>query len=224
MLRALRKLLLGYDVFISYAFAGGRRYAHALERQLTGLDFACFIDSEELPLGEGLRPSLARAIRRSRVLLLVGTRNALTAPYVDVELGAALALRRAVIPIDVDGIRKTERWPELVDVPWLEEPLQGATEPSERVLADVRRHFAFTRRNAIARRLVGTAAFVFFCVAAFATVQWRNAEAERVRALARQLTAQSELVRALSPQSLPVSLVLAAESVRQFSSRTARRR
>jgi TIR domain len=72
-------------------------YARALQQQLANLDFESFLDEEELPYGEALNSSLSRAIRRSRVLVLVGTRGALTAHYVNLEVSAALGLRRAVV-------------------------------------------------------------------------------------------------------------------------------
>ena len=74
MLKQFTTLLFGYDVFISYPYADGKQYAEELERRLTNLDLACFLDKEELPYGGTLTGSLERAIRRSRAIVLVGTR------------------------------------------------------------------------------------------------------------------------------------------------------
>src|SRR3954451_8244913 len=121
MLQRVSRLLFGYDIFISYPYADGKRYAEALKRQLAGLDFACFLDKQELAYGQALTSSLRAAIRRSRALVLVGTFGALRAPYVNLEVRFALANRKVVLPIDINGIRGQTPWPNMTELPWLEE-------------------------------------------------------------------------------------------------------
>lgn len=67
------RLSFKYDLFISYARRDGRNYAQKLRDQLRKLDFACFLDLDELPPGIPLNSTLLRALRRSAVLVIVGT-------------------------------------------------------------------------------------------------------------------------------------------------------
>jgi hypothetical protein len=179
LINHLTTLVFGYDVFISYPYADGKPYAEALEGQLNQLDFTCFIDKKELPYGEALTSSLQRAIIRSRVVILVGSRAALNAPYVNQEIAFALARRRAVIPIDIDGIRSIAPWPELKEVPWLEEAVSSAAEPSAAVLQGVGQHFRFRKRNSRTRRAISVMAVVFLVLAIIAGWQWRMAITQR---------------------------------------------
>src|SRR6185437_15324288 len=71
-----------YDVFISYSHGDAKDYAVNLKKQLSNLDFSCFIDEEEAPPGSSLNPTLAKALKRSAVLVLLATERALTRPYV----------------------------------------------------------------------------------------------------------------------------------------------
>lgn len=179
MISQISKFLFGFDVFISYPYADGREYAWALERQLTNLDFACFLDKEELAYGNALSGSLERAIRRSRAVVLVATEAATRAPYVNKELEFALKRRRPVIPIDVDGLRPRRPWPALEEVPWVEEAAPSLKEPSAAVLEGIKRHFRFTRRNTISRRAVTATAMALLALTVVALWQWRTAVSER---------------------------------------------
>lgn len=120
-LQRFSKWLLGYDVFLSYAYADGQEYARRLEKELTNRDFSCFLDLEELAYGDALSPSLRRAIARCKLLILVGTEAVLFAPYVDLEVKAALQARTTVLPIDIGRIRQRVSDPTLRELRWLEE-------------------------------------------------------------------------------------------------------
>ncbi len=81
MLSEAAKFIFGYDIFISYSRGDAQGYAEALEKELKDLDFSCFLDKKELPAGQQLPVGLKRAIKRSKVLVLVGTQAALKRPY-----------------------------------------------------------------------------------------------------------------------------------------------
>lgn len=218
MLERLSKFLFGYDIFISYSYSDGKPYAHALEKGLTARDFSCFLDKNEMSAGGSLTTSLLRAIRRSRVIVLVGTETVLHARYVNLELSTALDTRgKQVIPIDVDGVR--ERMPERAQgLIWLdEEPAAKTTRsPSSTVLDGIANHFRFTRRNTLTRRVVEAFGVLMFLVASVAVWQWRVAvQQERIAiqerdlALSRQLAAQSKAVVSQEPD---LALLLAARA------------
>ncbi len=101
--------LLGYDFFISFKLgaypAGTQSYASDLARRLREQDFSVFFSEEEAPPGADLDSTLRKALRRSRVLVVVASRGALLeSQWVrkEVEEFRRVRPKRPVVPIDVD--------------------------------------------------------------------------------------------------------------------------
>ena len=94
----------GYDFFISYAWADGRAYAVNLLERLSkdGRSFRCFLNSKEMAGGAAWREAVRRALRRSSVLVIVGSETALTRDAVYDEVLAFASLGRPIVPIDFD--------------------------------------------------------------------------------------------------------------------------
>jgi hypothetical protein len=95
--------LFGYDYFISYAWSDGRAYAAALTRELEGMGFECFLDSEDYAKGDNWRMAGRRAIRKTARLILVGSPGALDSEPVLREFEAFEHTGRLVVPIDFGG-------------------------------------------------------------------------------------------------------------------------
>lgn len=120
----LRRTLLGYDVFISHARRDAATYAAALAEKLTKKGFSCFLDRHDVRAGDELDATLVRALRASRMLVLVGSPGALQSRYVHLEVKTFAALgrrRRKLIPINIGN--------NLTDVAW--EEIQGRVEIRE---------------------------------------------------------------------------------------------
>ena len=198
------KLLFGYDVFVSYAYTDGREYASGLEKELTGRDFSCFFDTEELAYGEQLHASLRRAIEKSKVLILVGTEGALAAPYVAFEVDAALRARKTVLPVDIDRIRERVPDPTLRGLRWLEDFRTEDTRkvPTPLVVAGISSHFHFVRRSTLARWAGASILVALVAAASVAGWQLRLAEQSRQEAMRLDRLAESrkraELARYLA--------------------------
>jgi WD40 repeat protein len=210
ILDAASRLFLGYDFFISYSRRDGSRYAQALEEQLRGLDYSCFLDRREVSGGSELTPTLERALRRSRALVVIGTAGALSSSFVALEIARFPTLRRKkpVIPIDVAGIRLQALWPGFADRVWLEE--DGPTEaPSPRVLAELQQSMTSRRRYTVWRTILAAVALCLLILGALSLVQWRRAEQRYRTALSRQLAAQA--LQHLDDR-LDLSLLLAVEA------------
>jgi WD40 repeat protein len=113
-------------------------------------------------------------------LVLVGTKASVRAPYVNLELGFALEKRKIVLPIDISGIRLEAPWPNMAELPWLEEERQeeDAGTPSPVVLAGITNQLKFTRSNTRARRFMGMAAMFVLALGSVAVWQWRRAVAQ----------------------------------------------
>ena len=78
--------LLGYDIFISYRRSDGSAYAEKLWRDLKAAGIAPFLDRDETPGGARLTPSLMRALRRSRMLVVLLTPDVLDSEWVQQEV------------------------------------------------------------------------------------------------------------------------------------------
>ena len=96
--------IFGYDFFISYAWSDGRNYALGLANRLHQRRRACFLDSEEFIPGEGLTQATHRALKRTRVLVLVGSPIAPTRSSVQTELQIFAKTGRKIVPINIGGL------------------------------------------------------------------------------------------------------------------------
>src|SRR5688572_20410798 len=80
-------LLLGYDIFISYKRSPlASNYSRNLRNALAEQGFKCFLDQEQTEGGVELRPALQRAIRRSRLLVVLAEPNVVHSHYVGGEI------------------------------------------------------------------------------------------------------------------------------------------
>jgi hypothetical protein len=100
----IRNRFLGFDVFISYALKDGYSYAKALEEMLTRRNYVCFRDTTEMKIGEDLSESIRQALGRSRMLIVVGTEEAVGSAWVKKEI-ATYQLQRGgkrwrIVPIE----------------------------------------------------------------------------------------------------------------------------
>src|SRR5205807_4918980 len=83
--------LFGYDVFISYKRGdsplGSSSYAKRLKERLSTAGYQCFLDDDDSPAGEALSPAVERGIRRSRVMVVLCTPDAMQSSWVNKEVG-----------------------------------------------------------------------------------------------------------------------------------------
>ena len=96
--------LFGRDIFISYARKDSANYAQQLaidlREQVPKLSF--YLDQWASLSGTTLPPSLKRALRWSRLLVFIGTQNAIASPSVRLELEVFSRKKGRFVPIDVD--------------------------------------------------------------------------------------------------------------------------
>lgn len=162
-----------YDIFISYAHGDAKKYASSLKKQLSSLDFSCFIDEEEAPAGVSLNPTVNKALTKSAVLVLLGTSHALTRPYIALEVEKFALTERAIIPVNIaDALVKDEAqvlstspWKVIKDrdLIWLDETQEAFEKnaPSPHIADGIDKLFKYTRRNTRVRtEIILTAAIV----------------------------------------------------------------
>jgi WD40 repeat protein len=95
----------GDDIFVSYSRTDGATYAAGLASQLASEEFACRIDRWGTEAGENLPDSLERALRRSALLVLVGTVGAAQSKNVAYEVETFKKTGRYIVPIIFDKVR-----------------------------------------------------------------------------------------------------------------------
>ena len=94
--------LMGYDVFVSYAWLDGRAYAEKLVLGLKANGYRCFLDSSEYEAGSDLNRDARCAVRFSSSAAIVVTPAALRSHHVRREIRLFDALDKPLVPIDVN--------------------------------------------------------------------------------------------------------------------------
>ncbi|MFH1987896.1 MAG: toll/interleukin-1 receptor domain-containing protein [Pseudomonadota bacterium] len=190
--------LFGYDIFISFALGpaprGCRAYASDLARRLRERGFTVFFSEDEAPVGAALDSTLRRALRSSRILVVVANRGTLAEPrWVRTEVEEYRRMRPGgtLVPISVDGAlqdpaltESTQDWLPFADRIWVDETAEACD--SGRVSDEAVQRLATAphavRSLARLRIAVGTALIIFALLALFATLQSYLATQERDRA------------------------------------------
>ncbi len=195
LVRACVTLFL-YDVFIWYARRDGRRYARALHRHLERTGIVCFLDRRDVLAGDLLTPTLAKALKKSRLLIVVATEGASRSKHVQLEVQTYLQTGRPVVPVDFSGSFAQGAWPLLtpLNLVWLDEsPAALESSPSRDVLRGIRQHLKSTGSRIFAQRLI---AFIVVVAAALGAATWwsaRRASDQARQREAEQLSARAAL-------------------------------
>ncbi|MCB1910363.1 MAG: toll/interleukin-1 receptor domain-containing protein [Rhodocyclaceae bacterium] len=185
-LHDLADLLFGFDYFISYAHADGRRYAAELSRRLEALGFSVFLDERVYVAGDDLHSATRRRIRMSKKLVVVVRDHALASEWVGKEVEVALARGRVPIAIDINDT--LARAPAdnplrqaLRDKIFIAETLDDPDgEPGDEVIMKLARSFEATRQQTLRVRALASASIVFATVALLALWQYREARTNAI--------------------------------------------
>jgi WD40 repeat protein len=211
-----------YDIFLSYSQLDSKEYAASLKQQLEKLDFSCFIDKEESPPGSSLDPTLAKALKKSAVLVLLATERALTRPYVVSEFKKFAATGRTIVPINIKETLSKNDEEALTKSPWniikerklvwIDEIDEAFTKknPSPAIADGIDKLFKYTRRNVRVRtEMIGTAALVLVALLGAGLVI-RSQAAE----VSRQFSA-AELAKKDAADQLEIAKTARAETKRE---------
>ncbi|WP_137133097.1 TIR domain-containing protein [Rhizobium sp. FY34] len=209
--RVLWDALVGYDVFVSYAWVDGRPYAHALATALRNAGYRCFLDDSEMPGGTELGSALSLALRRSAALVVVTTPGALASSAVRSEVDGFAARGRHVVPVFLDPSLRTNGTGSVLSLLrqriWLAED-QVTSTPSAAVITRLIQTFRFVKRARLRSLAIGIVAFCFATLIAAAFLQSQLATTER----------QLKGVQALTQRQPTEALMLLAEAKRRWFS------
>src|SRR5215510_9365587 len=232
LFRSLFRARFRYDVFISYSHRDAKEYAANLKDQLSRLDFSCFIDKEESPPGSSLDPTLAKALRKSAVLVLLATERALTRPYIVSEFEKFAATERTIVPINILGaltkddeaVLSKSPWSLITErkIVWIDEADDAFAKqkPSPQIADGIDKLFKYTRRNARVRtEIIGTAALVLLAaVIAGFVIKGKAAEVSRQAGLAdiaRKDAEKQQGIATAAGKEAQRQLALAAKAARE---------
>jgi len=92
-----------YDVFLSYSSAS-EPWVRKFTAALTATGISAWFDAHEILPGERWQAQIEKALRQSRVLILVLTPESVQRPWTFFELGAALAGGKRIVPVLSDDV------------------------------------------------------------------------------------------------------------------------
>jgi hypothetical protein len=181
-------LLVGFDIFISYKRSEAGVYANDLYSRLRGEDYLCFLDDHEAPPGAPLNSSIDRALRRSRVLIFIATREALQSDWVGREIERFGTFGRPLIPINIgralnevplEGTRFEVL--KRKDVIWVDEAVYvlPSGHPTDQVLDNLRRLFVWRRAKRNIQAILGAVIAALLAFSLFSLIQKRAADHNR---------------------------------------------
>lgn len=211
------RFLFGNDAFISYARRDATIYSLGLANQLTKKELSCFLDQWGTPSGKELPAIVVSTLRRSNMLILLGTERAAGSDAVKREIIEFKKTGRTIIPVSFDGALEKARWYDdlIAGISIAHESNQALEtgKPSENVIDRIVNAENFTRRNKRLRNyfwitaasvvmmlLIG--ALVGFVIVNKANAQAKDAESRRQDAVrladeaeGKRKTAESEANR-----------------------------
>lgn len=236
MMARLVDRLYGHDVFVAHRRVDGAGYAEALVERLDRERLASFIDKREYGPGDELSHATLRNIRKSTMLVIVGSpaiQENRDPDWLLREINTYLAEHaesaRRILPISfgdsllappgrsaiVDRLRDTLR---------LDQPLEGLRlPPSEAVIAAITQQFRKRTRDSLRLFAFQAAASVMIMLTAaavasawFANLNATHANAELRRALASRLVAEGQAgvgSRSGEDEERLIQQLLAADSI-----------
>src|SRR4029453_9819347 len=208
------RFLFGDDVFISYSRRDGAKYAAALANELSrpGIGFSCFLDQWGASAATELSRPVLRALRRSSVLVLVGTPGAAASPMVREEVQrfaqpSRFRSHRPILPINIDGAFDRVQWSELTGLHRAPEAEEARTDgrPSDPVIRLIQNSYTFTRRNQRVRGLSLGAVVLLLAaigVSIYAAQQRKTASTAKQEARTAQTEAEAAARKAKEQEQL----------------------
>lgn len=217
------ELLTGHDVFISYSHHHftSANYAPALADSLQKNGLDCHIDQWGSKADKCLPEFLKQIIRRSRVLVVLGSLPAYESSAIEEEIQCFKEKHNTIVPVELDKDMHDARWwKELEGLLPLSDP-QGAdpNNPSEQVVQRIVNSCRFVRarkRRKIAILSAVSVILVTLIGLAISFFYLREAQQARNRAVTLSLGSTAlQIASRTDGADIERGLLLAAESYRR---------
>jgi hypothetical protein len=123
------------NLFISYA-RQDTDSARSLVKALREKNIVGWLDNADIASGEAVSSAVRDALKRSSVVIVLLSKNALQSQWVQFEIGAAEALEKKIIPIILSSDVSQDELPDILrHRSWID----GRDRPLEDVARDVKR-------------------------------------------------------------------------------------
>jgi hypothetical protein len=154
-------LITGFDIFISYRHGRASEYAESLRNALTAAGFKCFLDEHEPDASLELAAATRKALRKSSMLVVIGTPELAESRWVSQEIAIARSSRRIkIVPISVGGWLagpplSAPAMAYLQNLAWIDESEEAFVRgvPSPEVVKGIKLRFSRLRVNTLTRGL-----------------------------------------------------------------------
>jgi WD40 repeat protein len=222
-----------HDVFISYRRSEGATYAAWLYQRLSEADLLCFLDDHEAIAGTPLTPTIKRALRRARILVVIMTECVHESEWVRREVDLFAKTERPIVPIRFDGAMNKESAIETPlkviferDVRWVNEVpgFTGADAPSDTTIADIRALFHFRRSKLLLRLTTVSIMLLLAGIALWAVTERSRAIKNQKIAVSQELALRSEFRLPADPHESLRFAVRALDSYQTSQAELALRR
>ena len=200
MSRSLLHGYFGYDFFISYAWSDSRELAVRLSGQLKSKKYDVFLDDVEMAGGIPLSRSIRKALRRTTVLIVIVSRDAIDSEFVLKEAELFDASGKTILPVNFDYLLD-DLSPDhplslhLLDRIRLNVRTQSQTEEiSDKITGYVEKTYNFVKRQRV-RQISLSSVILLLCLLTTASIFGFLEQRNQTRiAESRRLTAEAQLV------------------------------
>jgi WD40 repeat protein len=178
----IRRFFVGDDVFISYGRNDAINYALALGNALTRSGLSCYLDQWVSRPDTRVPEAVLSSLRRSTVLVVIGSPAAGQSDAVTQELEDFLPTTRSVIPVTFDESIRAAKWYHLIDgLPLAREAAAAlaSAAPSERLVGRIVNAEGFVSRNRRLRRVFWATSFAIVVLIAGGGVLLKSIDAQR---------------------------------------------
>jgi hypothetical protein len=156
----IKKVIFGYDIFISYSRKDSMNYAYAVAQHFIEKNYECYLDqlSSTTP-GKQLPSNIKKAIKSSTAFVLIGSENAGLSEAIKSEILFFLDgnKNKPLVPINVNGaINNNAIWFEDINgLALIEETKKNLSNgaPSADVLSRVANSLTFKKKSVRLRRI-----------------------------------------------------------------------
>jgi len=152
----LRGGLRGYDFFISYSRADATAYVLVLSQRLGEKKLTCYIDQWGSKPGANVPGPLLQKLRRSQVLLVVGSAQALDSVAMQQEIAVFADTGRPIVPIAFGSMQQAVWNQQVLGLAVTVETADALTEaqPSEAVVARASGSLSYTKQDSRIKRAI----------------------------------------------------------------------
>ncbi|QEM13029.1 toll/interleukin-1 receptor domain-containing protein [Mucilaginibacter rubeus] len=160
ILTFIKKIIFGYDIFVSYSRLDGLNYAYAVAQHFLALGYECYIDqlSSSAP-GEKLPLSIRYAVKRSTSFVLIGSGGAQNSVPIADEIKLFLENNKnlPLIPITIDGAinGKAIWYKQIAGLALIDDSIQNLSDgiPAPAVLERIKNALKFTKKSVRLRNI-----------------------------------------------------------------------